>query len=96
MDIARDFASHAPMDIKRLIGENIRVRRIAARLSQEALAAKVGVEQSYLSGLEAGKRNPTAVTLWHVAVALKIKPGVLFDPAPESSIKPKRGRPRSG
>jgi transcriptional regulator with XRE-family HTH domain len=84
------------MDIRRLIGENIRVRRLAARLSQEALAAKVGVEQSYLSGLEAGRRNPTAVTLWHVAVALKIKPGVLFDAPPESqAAKKRRGRPRS-
>ncbi len=84
------------MDIRRIIGENIRARRVAARLSQEALAAKVGVEQSYLSGLEAGRRNPTAVTLWHVAVALKIKPGALFDAPPElSSPKKKVGRPRS-
>jgi transcriptional regulator with XRE-family HTH domain len=84
------------MDIRRLIGENIRIRRIAARLSQEALAAKVGVEQSYLSGLEAGRRNPTAVTLWHVAVALKIKPGALFEtpPADSAVAKKRRGRPR--
>ena len=84
------------MDIRRLIGENIRVRRVAAKLSQEALAAKVGVEQSYLSGLEAGRRNPTAVTLWHVAIALKIKPGTLFEapPADSSSKKKQRGRPR--
>ncbi len=84
------------MDIRRLIGENIRVRREAAKLSQEALAAKVGVEQSYLSGLESGNRNPTAVTLWHVAVALKIKPGALFDPPPAdlASKSKKRGRPR--
>jgi transcriptional regulator with XRE-family HTH domain len=84
------------MDIRRLIGENIRIRRIAARLSQEALAAKVGVEQSYLSGLEAGRRNPTAVTLWHVAIALKIKPGALFETPPADSVanKKKPGRPR--
>jgi transcriptional regulator with XRE-family HTH domain len=84
------------MDIRRLIGENIRIRRIAARLSQEALAAKVGVEQSYLSGLEAGRRNPTAVTLWHVAIALKIKPGALFEtpPADSAVAKKRRGRPR--
>jgi transcriptional regulator with XRE-family HTH domain len=84
------------MDIRRLIGENIRARRVAAKLSQEALAAKVGVEQSYLSGLEAGRRNPTAVTLWHVAEALKIKPGTLFEapPADPSGKKKGRGRPR--
>jgi transcriptional regulator with XRE-family HTH domain len=84
------------MDIRRLIGENIRVRRLAAKLSQEAFAAKVGVEQSYLSGLEAGRRNPTAVTLWHVAIALRIKPGALFEPPPtdSSTKKKRRGRPR--
>jgi transcriptional regulator with XRE-family HTH domain len=85
------------MDVRRLIGENIRVRRVAAKLSQEALAAKVGVEQSYLSGLEAGRRNPTAVTLWHIATALRIKPGTLFEtpPADLSVKKKQRGRPRS-
>jgi len=84
------------MDIRRLIGENIKVRRQAAGFSQEALAAKAGVEQSYLSGLESGKRNPTAVTLWHISVALRIKPGDLFEPpANESTAKKKaRGRPR--
>jgi transcriptional regulator with XRE-family HTH domain len=85
------------MDIRRLIGENIRVRRLTAKLSQEAFAAKVGVEQSYLSGLEAGRRNPTAVTLWHVAVALKIRPGALFEAPPADPLnkKKKQGRPRS-
>jgi transcriptional regulator with XRE-family HTH domain len=84
------------MDIRRLIGENVRVRRLAAKLSQEAFAAKVGVEQSYLSGLEAGRRNPTAVTLWHVAIALRIKPGTLFEapPTDSSGKKKRRGRPR--
>ena len=85
------------MDIRRLIVENIRTRRLAAKLSQEAFAAKVGVEQSSLSGLESGRRNPTAVTLWHVAVALKVKPGALFESPLAESVtgKKKRGRPRS-
>lgn len=96
MEFASGFLWHGAMDIRRLIGENIRVRRVAARLSQEVLAAKVGVEQSYLSGLEAGRRNPTAVTLWHFAIALKIKPGALFEAPPsEVSLKRGRGRPRN-
>ncbi|WP_256568321.1 helix-turn-helix domain-containing protein [Bradyrhizobium sp. CCGUVB14] len=82
------------MDIRRLIGENIRVRRLAAKLSQEAFAAKIGVEQSYLSGLEAGRRNPTAVTLWHVAIALRIKPGALFETPPADLVDKKKGRGR--
>jgi transcriptional regulator with XRE-family HTH domain len=83
------------MDVRLVIGENIRKRRIALGLSQERLAAQIGVEQSYLSGLEYGRRNPTAVTLWHVALALKVKPGSLFE-APKDEPKPKKraGRPR--
>jgi transcriptional regulator with XRE-family HTH domain len=82
------------MDVRRLIGENVRARRIAAKLSQEAFAAKIGVEQSYLSGLEAGRRNPTAVTIWHISVALRIKPGTLFEAAPVVPKKSRAGRPR--
>lgn len=82
------------MDVRRVIGENIRIRRQAAELSQEELAALVGVEQSYLSGLEVGKRNPTAVTLWHIAMALKVKPGALFDPPPAAAVAKTRRKRR--
>jgi transcriptional regulator with XRE-family HTH domain len=83
------------MDVRQVIGENIRRRRLALGLSQERLAALIGVEQSYLSGIEYGRRNPTAVTLWHVALALKVKPGSLFEiPKDESKAKKRVGRPR--
>jgi transcriptional regulator with XRE-family HTH domain len=85
------------MDIRRVIGENIRRRRLAAGLSQERLAAQMGVEQSYLSGLEVGRRNPTAVTIWHAALALNVKPGALFESPKEelAGKKRSRGRPRT-
>jgi transcriptional regulator with XRE-family HTH domain len=38
------------------------------------LATRMGVDQGYISSLEAGKRNPTVVTLWHTAVALGVTP----------------------
>jgi transcriptional regulator with XRE-family HTH domain len=53
----------------------------------------MGVEQGYLSGLEAGRRNPTIVTLWHAAVALGIKPALLLDAGKEPPTKrPRRAR----
>jgi transcriptional regulator with XRE-family HTH domain len=70
------------MDVRRIVGENLRQYRLAAKLSQEEMAARMGVEQGYLSGLEAGRRNPTIVTLWHAAVALSIRPSLLLE-APE-------------
>lgn len=33
----------------------------------------MGVEQFYVSGLEAGKRNITIVSLWRAAIALNIE-----------------------
>lgn len=47
-------------------------------VSQEDLAARMGVDQGYVSKLEAGARNPTIVTMWHVAQALDVKPSDLF------------------
>ena len=66
------------MDIRRVVGKNVRRYRIEADLSQEDLAAGMGVEQRYVSQLEAGKRNPTIVTIWHAAEALGVRPAALF------------------
>ncbi|MGB9115153.1 helix-turn-helix domain-containing protein [Bradyrhizobium sp.] len=67
------------MDVRRIVGLNIRKHRIASALSQEELASRMGVEQFYISGLEAGRRNPTLVTLWRAADALGITPTKLLD-----------------
>jgi transcriptional regulator with XRE-family HTH domain len=57
----------------------LRKLRVAAGLSQEELALRVDIfDQGYISGLEAGRRNPTAVTLWLIADALGAAPGQLF------------------
>lgn len=61
-----------------MVGRNIRAVRIAAGISQEELAARMAVDQGYVSSLEAGKRNPTILTVWHASVALGVLPDVLF------------------
>lgn len=67
------------MDVRRVIGANVRKHRIAVGLSQEELALRIEIfDQGYVSGLEAGRRNPTAVTLWLIASALGVRPGDLF------------------
>jgi transcriptional regulator with XRE-family HTH domain len=66
------------MDIRQVVGKNVRRYRKQAELSQEELAARIGVEQGYVSRLEAGKRNPTIVTIWHAAEALGVGPAALF------------------
>jgi len=51
------------MDMRALVGRNVRQRRIALGMTQEELAEAAGVSQQYVSGLERGDRNPTILTL---------------------------------
>lgn len=67
-------------DVRQLVGDNVQRLRLKAGLSQAALADLLGVDRSYVSGLETGKRNPTVVTLWHLAQALGVEPHLLLRP----------------
>ena len=62
------------MDMRRLVGRNVRAARLKAGLSQEQLAERSGFTQQYLSGLERGQRNPTIVSLYEIAQALETTP----------------------
>jgi transcriptional regulator with XRE-family HTH domain len=60
-------------DVRRMVGRNVQRLRAEAGLSQAALAERMGVDRAYVSGLELGQRNPTILSLWHVAEALGVK-----------------------
>jgi len=60
------------MDMRKLVGDNVRHFRIKKGLSQEAFSDLCGFSQQYLSGLEQGKRNPTVVTVYELANALGV------------------------
>lgn len=81
------------MDVRKIVGLNVRKARIDAGLSQEELAGRMGVEQYYISGLEAGRRNLTIVTLWKAALALGIEPDVLLARGTHRAELPKRQKP---
>jgi len=68
------------MDMRRLVGENVRRIRQDRGLTQEQFADLSGFSQQYLSGLERGRRNPTVVTLFELATALKAQPVELLAP----------------
>ena len=53
-------------------GLNVRRRREAIGLSQEALAEKAELDRTYISGIERGTRNPTILSAARVAAALKV------------------------
>ncbi|WP_416193140.1 helix-turn-helix domain-containing protein [Nitrobacter sp. TKz-YC01] len=73
-------------DVRRIVGSNVRRLRKAASISQAELANRMGVDRAYVSGLELGQRNPTIVTLWHVAKALDVDFNEIFGSS--------RGKPR--
>jgi transcriptional regulator with XRE-family HTH domain len=47
------------MDMRRLVGQNLKRIRLKKGLTQEQFAVLSGFSQQYISGLEGGQRNPT-------------------------------------
>ncbi|HEX9964150.1 MAG TPA: helix-turn-helix transcriptional regulator [Allosphingosinicella sp.] len=66
--------------MRKLVGRNAARLRQAAGLTQEQLAERSGFSQQYISGLEAGQRNPTIVTLYELATGLGATPADLLRP----------------
>lgn len=62
------------MDMRRLVGSNVRRLRLERDLTQERFAELSGLSQQYISDLERGRRNPTVLTLYEIAVALGVHP----------------------
>ena len=52
------------------LGSNIRKRREVLDFSQEKLAEKADLDQTYISGIECGKRNPGIKNVARLAKAL--------------------------
>jgi len=66
--------------IIRVVAETVRRARKAAGLSQEDLALEAGLDRTYISQVERGKRNVTIVVLARIARALKTTPDRLLVP----------------
>jgi transcriptional regulator with XRE-family HTH domain len=60
------------MDMRKLVGRNVKRIRQAKGLTQEQLAELSGFSQQYISGLEQGRRNPTIVSIYELATALGV------------------------
>ena len=58
------------MDVRERVGLNLQKLRRERGLSQEELADRANIHQTYLSGVERGKRNPTVTVLQRIAEAL--------------------------
>lgn len=72
------------MDMRKLIGRNVRRIRLDKGLTQEQFAERSGFTQQYISGLERGKRNPTIVNVYWFAQALGTDHVALIAPDDEA------------
>ncbi len=61
------------------LGQKIRILRKNRRLSQEKLAIELECDQGYLSRIETGKANPSAVYLKQIADSLDLDIRELFN-----------------
>ncbi len=78
------------MDMRRLVGRNVRRIRLEKGLTQEQFSERSGFTQQYLSDLERGRRNPTVVTLFELSQALEVEPISLIKPDEEALAIPAR------
>lgn len=80
----------ASMDMRRLVGRNVRSIRLEKGLTQEKFAEQSGFTQQYMSDLERGLRNPTIVSLYEIALALGVDHVSLVTPDDEAREEEER------
>ena len=73
------------MDIRVVIGRNVRRFRVAKGQTQEELSALCDFDQRYISRVETGQRNLTVLSLYELAQALGTTPVALITPDGEAA-----------
>ncbi|WNR47075.1 helix-turn-helix transcriptional regulator [Paenibacillus roseipurpureus] len=63
---------------KNWLGEILKKHRIDNNFSQEELAFNSGLDRTYISMLERGKRQPTLTTIFSISKALNVSPSLLI------------------
>ncbi|MBS1812180.1 MAG: helix-turn-helix transcriptional regulator [Acidobacteria bacterium] len=66
------------MTITESLGLALRQCREQLRISQEELAHRAGLDRTYISGIERGRRNPSLLTIERIAKTLGVEVEVLF------------------
>lgn len=67
------------MNIKQALGKRIKTLRNELGFSQEELADRAGIDRTYITSVECGKRNISIVNIEKIAMALGVTLPKLFD-----------------
>lgn len=74
------------MDLSKHYGAAVRQHRLLVRLSQEELAERAGLDRTYVSGIERGRRNPSLRIVQNISEALGADIDVLFATARQIAL----------
>ena len=66
------------MDITPYVGPAFRLLRERAEVSQEDLAFRAGLDRTYVSGIERGRRNPSLNSMQRLAAELSVSLDQVF------------------
>jgi CheY-like chemotaxis protein/DNA-binding XRE family transcriptional regulator len=65
-------------DVQKGFGAEVKRRRIQLGISQEKLAERANLHRTYVSDVEAGKRNPSLASIQRLTLALGASLGAIF------------------
>ena len=71
----------AMVDYTQVLADNLKTARKALGMSQETLALEAGIDRTYVSGIERGRRNPSLTMIARLAERLRTTPAALLTPA---------------
>jgi transcriptional regulator with XRE-family HTH domain len=66
------------MNVKQVVGDNIRFIRQKREITLDELAGKTGMSRTFLSDIERSVKVPSIVSLEKIAKALKVEPSLLI------------------
>lgn len=66
------------MNEEEIFGKIIQEERKTKKISQEKLSKLTGLDRTFISLIENGKRNPTFSTILKISASLEILPSELF------------------
>lgn len=69
------------MDVRQRLAANVKRLRKASGLSQEKFALEHGIDRTYISAIERGRRNPTITIVERLANALDVDVMELLRPS---------------
>lgn len=67
------------MSIKNQVGLRVKQLRLSKGISQEKLALEIGLDRTYISSIESGKRNVSVVNLEKIWSYFSLTPFQFFD-----------------